>query len=434
MEKTIRLPQKNEILGIGLIRYSGMAGPMLYFCFDGELRYVRRAYGFRHAITPVFENELVLINKQDDTLIHKYSVEEIKILAEKMLLMDLPSIIGLAQSKRETMFNKKQLEESAKTRIDIMGIFLNSRLGFDVFISRIGKNERIPAKILMDNFLSMYEDLSGKYMYLESMFANEKTSLENDYFATLLELDEKLNKKGYRIICNGTSRDVWPIGNQRDFYKGLIGCRWLKDGQEVINIFEVSDWIKYCTTKEHTGIFHKKFKISSEIGKRVLNREIRIVLDILRGFFEKNKFKFNKDKFSEAVKLMKVIYDALPDNNQFDAGSMTEEIHARFSAVFKLIKEENIKLKNIDELWQILEDAFLFMEKLEIIKEAVGHGYGPDSTKRAFTCLCYLFGLLKSREDEEDFRQKFNKIQHTIVSLNKKKAGFILLQVVRWVK
>ena len=168
--------------------------------------------------------------------------------------------------------------------------------------------------------------------------------------------------------------------------------------------------------------------------RRQARKDIGKVIKILSDFFEGDKFSFDKDKFSESVRLMKGIYGAIPSNNKFAAGCATQNIHERLSAVVHLLKEQDIKIDDFDSFWELLEAAFLFMDKIEVVPGLVGHGYGPDSTKRAFSFICYLMDLLKSREDEDVFLQKFNKVQHNLQLSGKEQPRFILLQAVRWVK
>ena len=168
--------------------------------------------------------------------------------------------------------------------------------------------------------------------------------------------------------------------------------------------------------------------------RRQAREDMGKVIKILSDFFEGDKFSFDRDKFSESVRLVKGIYCAIPSNNKFAAGRATQNIHEKLSAVVYLIKEQDIKIDDFDAFWQLLEAAFLFMDKIEVFPGLIGHGYGPDSTKRAFSFICYLMDLLKSRHDEEEFQKKFNKIQHNIKESGKEQPRFILTQAVKWVR
>ena len=125
----IKLPKDKEVLGIGLIRHSSLGGPrLLYYGFDHKLHYVRRKSLprlLRYAIFAVMENELVLIDTEDDLLIHKYSPAEIKILHKKGCLKILSKILKEKEQLKKKMFDKEKIEESAKTKIDIAKIIKN---------------------------------------------------------------------------------------------------------------------------------------------------------------------------------------------------------------------------------------------------------------------------------------------------------------------
>ena len=75
------------------------------------------------------------------------------------------------------------------------------------------------------------------------------------HFEIIRNLDEILNKKGLRLICNATSIDVWPIGLSGNMGFGMIAV-WLKSFEHV-SCYEYSLWNRYATRKQQEDYMNK---------------------------------------------------------------------------------------------------------------------------------------------------------------------------------
>lgn len=117
MKQKTRLPKKNEILGLNLIRVASGNAALIY-CFDGVLRECKLLKA-RHGDLFLLENDLVLIKKgKVNEIMHKYSPDEVQQLQKKGCLQKLGSILKEAEKEREKRFDKKYLAMSSKSRVE----------------------------------------------------------------------------------------------------------------------------------------------------------------------------------------------------------------------------------------------------------------------------------------------------------------------------
>lgn len=75
-----------------------------------------------------------------------------------------------------------------------------------------------------------------------------------DYWGALRKIRLRLEDEGYRLICNGTSRDVMPSGMCRDMGQGLVAyrLRYFKESSpdDLVNVFEAAPWNRFSTVAE----------------------------------------------------------------------------------------------------------------------------------------------------------------------------------------
>lgn len=104
----------------------------------------------------------------------------------------------------------------------------------------------IKAKIIKDYNSKELTILFNKKEY--------KEQFDNNWYNTLRNLDEELNKQGFRIICNGTSKGVYPSGFCTNMGDGSL-CYDYNNHAKVeklptVNTFEYSDWNEYVSRQE----------------------------------------------------------------------------------------------------------------------------------------------------------------------------------------
>ncbi len=154
--------------------------------------------------------------------------------------------------------------------------------------------------------------------------------------------------------------------------------------------------------------------------------KIDFVIQILKGFFPKGGFKFSEAKFASALKKTEEVYKGLKGLSKHEAGSAAQEIHERVPAVMHMLETKGMKLKNKDDLWHYLEALLRFTENLYVVEKLVAHGYGPDSTKRAFGTIEYNLALLKKLENPGNYSEKLGKLKNKMKTLKNKNPSFLL--------
>jgi hypothetical protein len=118
---------------------------------------------------------------------------------------------------------------------------------YDVYVIPLDSEEKIPAK-LIDN---------GQKRLIQISFLDKVLSVDDDNdtlkFWELRDLDEKLNKIGYRLLCNATSIGV----DCRGFCISMsMGTKIRRYDVRTFNVFEYSYWNKYATRKEQIDFFN----------------------------------------------------------------------------------------------------------------------------------------------------------------------------------
>ena len=115
----------------------------------------------------------------------------------------------------------------------------------DVFVLPLDSDERKKATLT----LHAVQDESKRWMSISFDGILVQVSYSKHWFTTLRDLDDALNKKGYRILCNGTSLGVWPSGmsveSGQAYWQGLDKSKFV-----LVSIFEVSDWNEYATREK----------------------------------------------------------------------------------------------------------------------------------------------------------------------------------------
>ena len=109
-----------------------------------------------------------------------------------------------------------------------------------IFVYNTVSREKIEGLLLID---MNKEKITVKFDHQECT----EPCHEIGYFKTIRKLDQQLNKKGYHLICNATSLDVWPY--KIGLTKYTILARRIPT-METVNIFELASWNKYATEDE----------------------------------------------------------------------------------------------------------------------------------------------------------------------------------------
>tara|TARA_Y100000310_G_scaffold345858_1_gene471573 strand:+ start:4192 stop:4851 length:660 start_codon:yes stop_codon:yes gene_type:complete len=123
---------------------------------------------------------------------------------------------------------------------------------YDIFI--IKNNKQIAVKII--------KDIKNNTLELKSKEGNFKVNFDNNWFKTLRLLDNKLNKKDLKILCNGTSKKVLATSFCLNMGDGSSAYRIIEEKKtQLVNILEYSDWNEYATNEEQkTAFFGKETK------------------------------------------------------------------------------------------------------------------------------------------------------------------------------
>lgn len=75
-----------------------------------------------------------------------------------------------------------------------------------------------------------------------------------DFFDALAALRRSCESAGYRVLCYGASRNVWPSGMARDMGRGLKAYRKSlgqpTTREDLVGIFETGSDVEPCTVEE----------------------------------------------------------------------------------------------------------------------------------------------------------------------------------------
>ena len=110
---------------------------------------------------------------------------------------------------------------------------------FKVFVESLDSTDRIEAELIR---FSNKGVLKVKFDGVRVESNNER-----NWFHQIRQLDNQLKKKGYKLICNGTSLGVNCYGFCSNMGDGSKAYRY--DGY-TIPVFEYSLWNKYATEEE----------------------------------------------------------------------------------------------------------------------------------------------------------------------------------------
>jgi hypothetical protein len=81
-----------------------------------------------------------------------------------------------------------------------------------------------------------------------------------DYWHALREVRRRLESEGLRLVCNGTSKDVYTFGMCFDMGLGLLAYRleyFRAKPNSVVNLFEASPWNRFSTVAEQRKRFER---------------------------------------------------------------------------------------------------------------------------------------------------------------------------------
>ncbi len=152
-----------------------------------------------------------------------------------------------------------------------VGDLTGRTIQYDVFV--IKERSKIPAKLIQ------YHEKQKLIL----KFQNEKyeVSFYSNWFKTLRELDEIVNKNGLKILCNGTSKYTGVLGlivtmgdGSACYYKDPKEKNVKKKPQEVPTL-GYNYWNDYATEKEQRiSFFGKEFAKLIEKGRDYVHKEI----------------------------------------------------------------------------------------------------------------------------------------------------------------
>lgn len=122
-----------------------------------------------------------------------------------------------------------------------------------------GKKKEAIIKIKEYDFLSI--EIGGKTYLVE---------YKNNAYQTIRHLDLAVNKDGYKILCNGTSKNVVCMGfcaNMAEGYKVYYDNPETKE-MEVKDTFDCEDWNEYATFEEQLRTLFKDEQTYLDFKKR----------------------------------------------------------------------------------------------------------------------------------------------------------------------
>jgi len=119
-----------------------------------------------------------------------------------------------------------------------------------VFVEKQGKRISAEIEVKESSMEIRFEDK------IKSVALNK-----NNVFETLRQLDDELNKEGYKIICNGTSLNVWPAGFCLNMGDGSLAYRFGKGEKAIlIKVLEYNDWNEYATKENQKKSINQHIK------------------------------------------------------------------------------------------------------------------------------------------------------------------------------
>jgi hypothetical protein len=103
-----------------------------------------------------------------------------------------------------------------------------------------------------------------------SYHAQASHSSATDFFEALAQARRPFECKGYRLLCYGASRDIWPSGMARDMGLGLRAYKLSlgQPGQGGYEIFEAGPDVVASTVEEQAAFAREWWESVSKLARR----------------------------------------------------------------------------------------------------------------------------------------------------------------------
>lgn len=117
---------------------------------------------------------------------------------------------------------------------------------YKVFVEDEESYKREPATLIKDH--------ENKKMKIRFKNMEKEVDFDGNWHKTLRNLDLKLNNQDYKIICNGTSKNVISCGMCVNMGDGSKSYRFVEKKPVPIDTLSYSEWNEYSTYEEQKKI------------------------------------------------------------------------------------------------------------------------------------------------------------------------------------